>query len=1052
MPAANPEIAQLKAGIAALETQRAVLGDVVVDISIAPLRERLAALQAQAAGQRKLATVLFADVSGFTAISETMDAEIVAGFMNDLWALVDRAILDHGGRIDKHIGDAVMALWGAETAREDDPEMAVRAALAMQEAVAGFCGTHNVPLAMRIGVNTGPVLLGAVGTTAEFTAIGDTVNLASRLEHAAPVGRVLIAHDTYRHVRGIFDVQPQKPLTVRGKAAPVETYVVLRAKPRAFRLATRGVEGVETRMIGRDDELDRLRAAYAATLASSAARALMIVGEAGVGKSRLLYEFDNWLELQPESIFYFKGRATPNTQSVAYSLFRDLFAFRFGILDSDPTAVALQKFRHGMAGVLEPERADVVGHWLGFDFDASEAVRPLLGSADFSAIARAHLTRYFRTLAAVEPVVVLLEDVHWADDQSLDLIVYLTATIADAKLLQIAVSRPSLFERRPNLGDTLFHRVSLTPLSREASGALVDEILQRADEVPGALRDLIIDAAEGNPFYVEELVKMLLDQGVIDRGETGRLESRGEEIAPAPLSPGSPALEEVWQVRAERLQGLRVPPTLVGLLQARLDGLPPAERETLQRAAVIGRLFWDNCVAELMQAARPAVRDTLDSARRREIIFRHERSSFAGAEEYIFKHALLRDVAYEMVLLRRRAELHGQVARWLEEHAGDRRDEYLSLIAEHYIHAGQRLRAAALLEQSGFEAVSVGAWAAARRSLERALALRKSEPESGQATYRADIALGQACMRLGDYAAAEAALERGLVEAHDAGDSVAEAEGLAHLAFLLDDRGQFERARALGEAALRLARESGCPSLPYTLYVAAGTASSAGDLTAGERLASEALHQARAAGNQEIETRALNMLGSFAFLRREQDEARAYFESALAQARANGNLSLEATLLLNLGNNAYFRGDYDAAQAYAQAALARAGDLGERVVMSFCLLNLAQANLKLGDIAAAKQGAREALALAREVGMPPVIVNGISLSGQILAAEGRLDRALAYFGLARAHPAADHQLRVEIDEDLAGLGLRGPQVAAALANGAALDFDAVVGELLAGKW
>ena len=204
------EAADLRAAIAAFEAQRPILGDAVVEAALGPMREKLAALEAPAAPeqQRKQATILFADVSGFTALSETMDAELVADVMNDLWALVDQAIIDHGGRIDKHIGDAVMALWGTEAAREDDPEQAIRAALAMQAAVDAFCTTHSVPLAIRIGINTGPVLLGEMGTKGEYTAMGDAVNLASRLEHAAPVGSVLISHDTYRHVRGIFDVEP----------------------------------------------------------------------------------------------------------------------------------------------------------------------------------------------------------------------------------------------------------------------------------------------------------------------------------------------------------------------------------------------------------------------------------------------------------------------------------------------------------------------------------------------------------------------------------------------------------------------------------------------------------------------------------------------------------------------------------------------------------------------------------------------------------------------------------------------------------------------------
>ena len=667
---ATNEIDQLRAGMAALEAQRAIFGDSVVETMLGPLREKLAALEdaGRADQQRKQATVLFADVSGFTAMSETMDAEEVAGVMNDLWATVDRAITDQGGHIDKHIGDAVMAVWGADTAREDDPERAVRAALAMQAAITHFCETRGAKLAMRIGVNTGPVVLGAVGTTGEFTAMGDAVNLASRLEHAAPVGGVLIGHDTYRHVRGIFDVVAQAPMMVKGKAEPVQTYVVQRAKPRAFRMATRGVEGIETRMVGRDAELDTLKNAYLDAFESAETRVATIIGEAGVGKSRLLYEFDNWLELRPEHIFYFKGRATPNTQNVAYSLFRDLFANRFEILESDTIAVALDKFRQGMAGVLEPALADVVGHWLGFDFSSSEAVQHLLGGSGLMQTARAFLMRYFRALCVPSPLggglgrgsdvpeepspspshrvgdqsqsptVIFLEDIHWADDQSLDLAAYLAQAVPEAQLLVVAVTRPSLFERRPNWGEgqAAFCRIPLTPLSKRTSRALVDEILKRVDEVPDALRDLITDAAEGNPFYVEEMVKMLIEQGVIQRGGAGEQGGRGDEnplsggsFSPAPTLPRSSALEEKWRVQTDKLATLKVPPTLTALLQARLDGLPRPEREALQRASVVGRLFWDDAVAELLEVEREAVGPTLEAVRGRELIFRREHSAFA---------------------------------------------------------------------------------------------------------------------------------------------------------------------------------------------------------------------------------------------------------------------------------------------------------------------------------------------------------------------------------------------------------------------------------------
>jgi class 3 adenylate cyclase len=227
---------QLERAIAALEGQRGVLGEAVVQAAVGPLRDRLQTLQAAgvAVQQRKLATVLFADIAGFTPLSEMMDAEDVAELLNALWKRMDAAITHYGGHIDKHIGDAVMAIWGVEAAREDDPELAIRAALSMQTELAKFnLGTNDYAhpaLSMRIGINTGPVLLGEVGTMHEFTAMGDTVNLASRLQSACPTGRVLIAHNTYRHVRGVFDIEIQDPLQVKGKHEPVQVYLVRRAK------------------------------------------------------------------------------------------------------------------------------------------------------------------------------------------------------------------------------------------------------------------------------------------------------------------------------------------------------------------------------------------------------------------------------------------------------------------------------------------------------------------------------------------------------------------------------------------------------------------------------------------------------------------------------------------------------------------------------------------------------------------------------------------------------------------------------------------------------
>lgn len=377
------EIERLQQAIAALEAQRAVLGEAVVEAGLAPMRERLRMLQSRfASQQRKQVSILFADASGFTGLSEGVDAEDVTEVMNRLWQLVDGVIVAFGGRIDKHIGDAVMAVWGMEAAAENDAEQALRAALQMQQDVqqSGLC-LGGGPLQLRVAVHSGFAFLSSVGETGEYTVMGDTVNTASRLQHAAPVGGVILSAETYELVRGIFNVQLLPPMRLEGKSEPVQAYLAINVKPRAFHMATRGLEGIHTRMIGRTAELNALQSAFEQVVQEEQAQCLTVVGDAGIGKSRLLFEFENWLELKTISIRFFKGRASPQMQHLPYALLRDVFAFRFQIRETDSPAVARQKFEDGICAEFAEQgaiRAHWIGQLLGFDFVGSPYLQGLM--------------------------------------------------------------------------------------------------------------------------------------------------------------------------------------------------------------------------------------------------------------------------------------------------------------------------------------------------------------------------------------------------------------------------------------------------------------------------------------------------------------------------------------------------------------------------------------------------------------------------------------------------------------------------------------------------
>lgn len=1033
---------QLEQAIAALEQQRAVLGDVAVEAALTGLRQKLQSLDElvsplppATAAQRKYVTVLFADVSGYTALSETLDAEVVHDTMDALWHELDAIITTHGGKIDKHIGDAVMGLWGADAVHEGDPENAIRAALAMQAASHSLAAGHGDTLQLRIGINSGPVLLGTVGTTGEVTALGDAVNLASRLEHAAPVGEVLISHDTYRLVRGIFDVEPQQPLIIKGKHEPVRAYLVKAAKARAFRLATRGVEGIETRTIGRAAELRILQDAYRAMTAEPAKpRVITLVAEAGVGKSRLLYELENWIELLPQSTRQFKGRAVPETQNQPYSLLRDLFRLRFDIRESDPTDQVRARFEAGMGDFLEPEQIHLIGYLVGFEFSDTRAVRNLADSPSLAPLALAYLIQYFRRLTTKEPAVMLLEDLHWADDASLDAIVRLATELDSQHWLIVCAGRPDLFEHRPAWGQGLPHtRIDLQPLSPADSAALVNEILQKAETVPAELRTQVTAYSEGNPYYIEELIRMLLETGVIEQ------------------------TAEHWRVVPDRLQDLRVPATLVGILQARLDRLSPTERIVLQRASVIGRFFWDAALNSLHAEGEPDA-DTqagLQVAQARELVYQREMSAFAGAQEYVFNHAVLRDVVYETVLLRLRRGYHRQVAEWLEMHGGTRRSEHLGLIADHYYRAGESIKSARYLIDAGERALQTNAFRQAQLYFTQALAVT-SEPGDPPLPQPMEMTvlcrLGDTFSRLGEFPDARAHLQRSLTLARWLENPAGTINALSELSWVALRQGEFAEARQMAEEALALAQSIEDPNARAIACRRLGVIHAyQGENEAAAQQFAQGLRFYEAAGNQSGIAACLNNLGIQARRQGEVTTAIEYYVRSLELARAIGDRLGVANCLNNLGVIALGRHDVSSAEESLGEALTIYREIGSHVDALSSLITIGEVMRARGDYDAAAQGYRSALAeaMARRA-FPMALFALLDLAElNLLAHHDQLAGEL--LGLVLHHPSTEIEARQRGEMLVAQLQARvGPEaIEHMLGVGGTKDLEAVVAEVLA---
>jgi class 3 adenylate cyclase/tetratricopeptide (TPR) repeat protein len=651
MSAQTPE--QLGAAIAALEAQRALLGDAVVDTALVPLREKLAALRAPeiaAAGQQlKQVSVLFVDVVGSTAMGQQLDPETIHEVMDSALERFTAAVQAEGGRVLQYTGDGMLAAFGTETAGEDDVECAIRAGLAIVEQAQQHAPQvrreHGIPdFNVRVGVHTGRVLLGG-GVDAEGSIRGATVNVAARMEQSAPPGRLRISHDSWRHVRGLFEFEAQPPISVKGVEQPMGSWLVVRALPRSQRGVPRGVEGVSTRMVGRDAELAFLVQTLRRTVSEGCANAVTVVGDAGLGKSRLLAEFERQLEGQ--SVWLLLGRAHPRSAIVPFGLLRDLLLRHLQIGENEPAAAARDKLVAQLAPLLANDGlgpVHLLGHLVGLDFSASPHVKEVIGDeARLRERAFEAGALWLRRLGQSRPVVVVLDDLHWADPGSIDFVHHVMREDTDVPQLCLTLTRQTVYERHVQwMQDQPRHtRLDLQPLDHAHSQELAGGLLQRIAEVPEALRALVIDGAEGNPFYMEELVKMFIDDGVIVVERDG------------------------WRVQSDKLLHAHVPPTLTGVLQARLDALSAAERRALQQAAVVGHEFWDQALAAIDPAALQQLPQLLAKA----LIVARQKVSDNDTREFAFKHHLLHQVTYDSVLKAPKRDGHARVGTFWRERA-----------------------------------------------------------------------------------------------------------------------------------------------------------------------------------------------------------------------------------------------------------------------------------------------------------------------------------------------------------------------------------------------
>jgi class 3 adenylate cyclase len=597
--------------------------------------------------ERRFISVLFVDLVGFTARAEQLDPEDVRAVLTPYHETVRREIESFGGVVEKFVGDAVMSVFGAPTAYGDDAERAVRAALAVRDSVRELNDEDaRLDLQIRIAVNTGEALvsLGARPSMGESMVAGDVVNTASRLQQAAPVNGIIVGEETYSSTRGAIQYEAMPPVEAKGKAAVVPAWIATAA------LVAAGERTIShAPLVGRGRELGVLQGIWERVADERTPTLVTIVGEPGVGKTRLGIEFGRVVgELGGRSV---RGRSLPYRDSSAYGAFAAQVKQFCGIFESDSIEVGLQKLRDAVTQLLgTPESEEVAGHLailLGLDREASVADRETLF---FS------VRVFIEAVARDRPTMLVFEDVHWADRSLLDLVELLAARLRDLPILLLALARPELLDARPGWGGGLpaYTALPLDQLKESEARELAAQLLGasaddgRADQVA-----LLAETAEGNPLFIEQLAATL-----------------------AEATPG---------------QDTQLPTTIRGIVAARLDALPPAERALLLDAAVGGKVFWRGAL-ERMTDDPENLSELLGALEGRDLIRRQSVSAIEGDQQFIFKHVLIRDVAYDLLPRAGRRERHAEVAAFLEE-ATSETGEAAAALARHWRDAGESGRA-----------------------------------------------------------------------------------------------------------------------------------------------------------------------------------------------------------------------------------------------------------------------------------------------------------------------------------------------------------------------
>ncbi len=856
-------------------------------------------------GERRIITMLFCDVKGSTAAAEKVDPEIWTDIMNGVFEHMIRPIYKYEGLVPRLMGDAILAFFGAPITHEDDPQRAVLAALEIQEGIKAYAAEvrlkRGLEFGLRVGINTGLVVVGEIGSDLrmEYTAIGDAINLAARMEQTAAVGTIQISEETYKLVAPFFEVEPLGEVEVKGKSAPIKTYRVLGVKSTPGHL--RGLEGLSSPLVGRDAQLsllkDRLK-----DLEGGIGSVIAVMGEAGLGKSTLIAELKKSDEESLHS--WLRGDSLSYTRSISYYPWRQIIRQSIDAQEDDSPAEVRHKLGYVCDCCTLPG-GDIPFLEAMLAVESEESLKVVMGfQGDALTQRMIDATRGFLCGLAVEsPLVIVFDDLHWADEASLNLLLNVVDLTATQSMLFICMARPdqaapswnSIQKMGEKLGDG-FHSMNLAPLQVNQTETLLNHLLGEKG-VPRSIRDLIINKAEGNPFFVEEIIRSLIETKQIVRENSH------------------------WRAVSDSAE-IKLPNTLRGVLSARIDRLPEVSKHVLQNAAVVGRLFDLRVLKRLT---------SLNGEFDAQIQYLMDMSLIESMQnEYSFRHVLIQEAAYESILFKTRAALHRKIGEIMEELHRDRLEEFAPLLAHHF-YAAQDVRSLRYDILAGEKAARLYANAEAATHFSRALEVaRRNRSELSQITYLFSE-LGRVLELAGRY---EQALEN-----YNAWQEFGRERG---------DR-SIEMHALMAKAPM------------YSIFTPLHNSS------LSEQLLVQALEISQEIGDRAAQARlSWNLMLNYLFSKH-PDQALQHGQVALRLARESDDREQLAYVLNDLCRLYTCRGEFDQAYAVIQEARELWRSLNNEVMLADSFGSQAEASFNAGEFDRSLQHSQQALEITEKI-------------------------------------------------------------------------------------